>query len=50
MVYVEQMISLGMRPEDAIIIQNWFLKRCDCVGLEEYIERLKERGVEVSDR
>lgn len=50
MVYVEQMISLGMCPEDALSIQNWFFKHGDIAGLEEYIERIKERGVEVSDR
>ena len=50
MVYAEQMIALGMRPEDALAIQNWFLRRHDCVGLEEYIARLKFRGPEVSER
>ena len=50
MVYAEQMIALGMKPEDAHAIQNWFLRRHDCEGLERYIERLHDIGVEVSER
>ena len=50
MVYVEQLISIGMNPEDAYAIQNWFFNHGDIAGLEEYIERIKQRGVEVSDR
>ncbi|MBP3485549.1 MAG: hypothetical protein J6J81_01815 [Oscillospiraceae bacterium] len=50
MVYTEQMIALGVKPGDALTIQNSFIGRGDPEGLVAFIRQLEARGPEVSER
>lgn len=47
---ISRLICLGIRPDCAVDTVNWFLNRGDEQGLEQYIENIRNRRVEVSER
>lgn len=47
---IDRLLAIGVRYDCALDIVHFFRTRNDLAGLEEYIENIKSRKVEVSDR
>ena len=47
---LEQLISLGIRPACAADTVRWYTVRRDEAGLQRYIENIRKRRTEESDR
>lgn len=47
---IDRLLALGVRYDCALDIVHYFRVRGDLAGLDEYIEHIKSRKMEVSDR
>lgn len=48
--YIGRLVRLGIFPDCARITVKWFESRGDIEGLERYIENIRTRQVEASER
>ena len=46
----DQLLSLGIRPDCALDIVHWYTVRGDEDGLQDYIENIRKRRTEASNR